>query len=357
MNPLAGGAEIATYEIAKRIVKLGNSVHLICSGYPKCRKHEVIDGIEVTRLGNSYSLYILAIFHYLKRLRGKYDVIVDEVNTIPFFTSVYIRNTPKIVYIHQVSAEEVKYCLPQPLSALVCSWQFLMPTMYKDSFFITVSLSTAIDLIKLGVPKQRIRIVWNGVDHKIYRPGSIKSPFPHILYVGRLKAYKRIDDAIKAFNLVLKKVPNAKFSIVGRGDFKVELKRLVKHLNLENHVEFYGYVGEEMKVRLMQKAHVLVYPSIREGFGLSIIEAAACGTPSVAYDVPGLRDSIRHGETGILVRLGDIEALAEALISLLMDDELRKKMSQNALKWSKKFTWDKTAEDFLKVVKSVVDEG
>jgi len=154
---------------------------------------------------------------------------------------------------------------------------------------------------------------------------------------------------------VVQVLPSSKLSIAGRGEleYERELKQLTKDLNLEDSVAFHGYVSEEEKIRLMQRSHILVLPSQREGFGLVIIEANACETPVVATDAPGLRDSIIDGETGLLVPYGDVEALAEAVLMALTDGETRKRLALDATEWSKRFNWNRTAQEFIEILEGV----
>jgi len=154
---------------------------------------------------------------------------------------------------------------------------------------------------------------------------------------------------------VADEMPDAKLIIAGDGEVKPELRGLIEGLGLEDRVELRGRVSEVEKLRLLQESWVLVQTSRKEGFGLTVLEANACGTPAVGYDVPGLRDSIRHGETGILVPSGDVEALAEAVATLLTDDGFREKLSKNALEWSRQFSWDRSAEEFKELLKGVID--
>lgn len=354
-HPQAGGAEKVTYELAKRFTEWGCHVQLLCGNYPNGQKHDNIDGIKITRLGGKYSLYSLAAVYYQRKLRGKYDVIIDEINTVPFFTPLYVKE-PKLAFIHQLAAEILFEELPLVQAKF---WAFMEPwvlRLYKDTSIITVSESTKEDLIRIGIPPSNIYKITEGLDHGVYVPCGEKSSYPHVLFVGRIKRFKGIHHLIKAMKLIVEKLPNARLSIVGRGDLEywVELKWLTKALKLENNVVFHGYVSEEEKIKLMQHAHALVLPSQREGFGLVVIEANACGTAAIATDVPGLRDAVAKDETGIFVPYGNIRALTAAVERMLTDEELRERLSRNAVKWAKRFSWDRTATEALSVIRKVV---
>jgi len=229
----------------------------------------------------------------------------------------------------------------------------LMLKFYKKKQMITVSESSKSELEKLGFSD--IEIVYNGIDHKSLTEflKLKKSDEPIIIYLGRLKKYKRVDHIIKAFKTVKNKIHNVKLWIVGLGDEKDKLEKLVKDLKL-NDVIFWGYASEKEKFELLRRAWIYVICSEKEGFGISVIEANALETPVVGYRVPGLVDSIKDGYNGLLVEDGDIEKLAVTLVNLLKNDNLRKKLSKNAIEWAKQFSWDRSAEEFERVLERVL---
>ncbi len=182
-----------------------------------------------------------------------------------------------------------------------------------------------------------------------------KSECPTVVYVGRIKAYKRLDHLIKAFKIVKDEVENCKLIIAGKGNQK-PLKKLAFELGFNSSVEFYGEVSEDEKLRLLREAWVFVSPSMKEGWGITVIEANACGTPAVAYDVAGLHDSVQDGVTGLLVDNGNVKALAQTIIEVIEDEMLRLRLSKNALEYVKGFSWDRSSEEFLTVLELVVNE-
>jgi len=355
LHPSAGGAEVVTREVARRLASQGHEVHLVCANYWGGKRHDRIYDVEITRLGGAITLYPMAAIYYQGKLRGRFDVVVDEINTVPFFTPLYVKE-PKVVLIHQLAAE----ILFEELSwARAKFWSIMEPwalRLYKNQPLLTVSQSTKKDLTNLGIPGRNIRVIHEGLDHNLYRPGRGKSSYPHVIYIGRIKQFKGIHFIVEAMKHVVKILPNAKLSIAGRGDIKYEakLRELAKNLKLEKNVEFHGYLTEERKIRLLQEAHILAMASTREGFGLSVIEANACGTPSVVTDVPGLRDSVIKDETGIIVPYGNTLALGNAIVDLLSNNELRERLSQNAITWAKQFDWDKTTSEVLGNIKEVM---
>ncbi|MDY6866126.1 MAG: glycosyltransferase family 4 protein [Halobacteriota archaeon] len=348
-NPDAGGAEVFTHENAKRFVEKGNEVTLFTSRFEGCKSNEIIDGVEVFRDGGKYTVYLKARKYYKERFMGKYDVVIDQINTVPFFTPWYVKE-PIVVLIHQLAREFWFYETKFPISLLGYLLEPVHLRVYKNRPTITVSNSTKEDLMDLGFSDTYI--ISEGVNFKPLEKISGKEEDPTLIFVGRLKRAKMPDHAIKAFRIVKKKLPNAKLWIVGDGYFRGKLEKL----NTGDDTKFFGYIPEYEKLELMRRAHCILVPGIREGWGLIVTEANAMGTPAIAYNVNGLRDSVRNGETGLLVESGNIDAFAGAIVKILKDDMLREELTNNALKWSKGFTWERSAEEFLKVFEGVVDK-
>lgn len=353
-HPWAGGAELHIHEIAKQWVKHGHKVTLFCARYDGAKSFEELDGIEIMRKGGKFSVYLFAVWAYLTQLRKRnYDLIVDDINGIPWFTPVFTRK-PKVAIVHHLVKDIFFTELPLLLALIGYSIEACLPFFYRKTPIITVSESSHREMVTAGIPEKHITIVNKGIDHRIYNPnGYSKSPFPHILYLGRLRDYKRLDLLIKVMPPIIQEIPNVKLSIVGTGEAEDSLKTLTTDLRLDGSIAVYGYATEEEKVKFLQNAWLFVNPSEKEGWGLTIIEANACGTPAVAFDVPGLRDSIKDGQTGLLVAEGDSDALAVTIVKLLKDDTLRAELSMAALNYTQQFSWDKTAEEFMTVLERV----
>ena len=363
-HPAAGGAERYTYEIAKRLVKRGHGVTLFTSRYPQAKSHEEIDGIEIVRWGTIKTVYAHAYYQYKKHLKDKCDLIIEEINgNIPWLTPIYAKK-PVVVLRYQVEYSGpngfYKSVLPYEVSLPIALALYYGEAAYLKLYsklkipFITISQSTKQDLIANGIPRSRIHLVMCGLD--IRQLNSIgeakKEKKPIIIFIGRMQRSKRPHHVIEAFKIIKKKIPSCRLWIIGTGYFSEKLQK-----NAPKDAKFFGKVSEREKIDLLKKTKVLIAPSIREGWGLVVLEANACGTPAIAYDVPGLRDSIVDGKTGILVKEnGNIEKLAEAVMKVLKDEKLRKRLSKNALVWSKRFSWDKSAEEFLKIIERVEDK-
>lgn len=353
-NPKSGGAEKVTYEVAKRWIKNGNNVHIICSNYKYGKKNDYIDKIKITRMGNLYSIFFLTPFYYLFILKEKYDVVIDQINTVPFFAHFYSK-TPTLAFIHQLAADVVYHRFPRSVASI---WNIIEPKLlklYHNKHFVTVSNSTKNDLLNIGIKQEKIHIISLGIDHNLHNPGT-RAKHPLLLYAGRIERNKRIHSIVESMKKIIQVVPKTHFSIIGRGSprYIKELNILIQNLGLEERVTFHGFLEESKKIEFMQKAWLLTLPSQREGFGLVVIEANACGTPAIVTDVPGLRDSVKHNVTGIIVPLIDNDAMTEEMIKLLKNEQTINFLSKNAIEWAENFTWENTAIEFLNYINLVM---
>ena len=352
-NPEAGGAEVHLHEIFKRITPRAE-VTLVSSKFKGCLKSETIDGIKVIRVGNKFLFNFAAFWHFVTVLKNEsFDIIVDDVSKVPLFTPLYVRN-PLLAIIHHIHGKTLFKELPFLMALYVYSSEKLIPIFYKKTPFVAGSKSTEEELVGMGIPESNIRNIRYAANHDGFASGS-KSAKPLVTYFGRVKRYKQLDHLIEAFKIVRENMPQVGLAIAGKGDDYIMLERLVKDWHLESSVELVGEVSDKEKAKLLQQAWVFVTPSMKEGWGITVLEANACGTPAIAYDVPGLRDSIRDGETGLLVPSGDIEELAEAIIKLLADTELRERLSRNALYWASSFGWDRSAGEYMRVISGMAN--
>ncbi|MFC1693364.1 glycosyltransferase family 4 protein [Candidatus Latescibacterota bacterium] len=356
-NPMAGGAEVHLTEIFRRFVKRGDEVTLVSSGFKGGGKRDDYEGIRIVRTGSreTYNFTVPWVMQRLERAE-RFDIVVEDINKIPLFTPLYLKK-PLLVMIPHLFGSTVY----RETNHLVASYVYLMekpiPRVYRDAHFEVISESTARDLEKRGINPKRISVVYCGIDHDTYSadPSAEKFDQPTILYVGRIKRYKSIDVIIRALPEVLKAVPDARLAIVGSGDNIDDLKHLALTMNVTNRVIFTGFISPEEKVDWMRRSHVIVNSSPKEGWGLTNIEANACGTPAVVSDADGLRDSVKDGETGLIFPYGDHYALAGQLIKILHDNEMRGKLSENAVKWAKTFMWDDAARKTMQIVDEIME--
>jgi glycosyltransferase involved in cell wall biosynthesis len=358
-NPQAGGAEVHLQEILRRIARRNHNVTLLCSGYTGCVPSEEIDGIRIIRRGSRFNFNFVAPFALKSLLREEnWDIVVEDINKIPFYTPLYI-NLPLLVVIPHLFSDSVFKEINFVLGLYIYLSEKPISWLYKRFQTMVISESTKEDLVKRGLSPENVHVVHCGIDQNHYRLSSSPQKYsdPTVIYLGRLKKYKSVDHLLKAFALVLKTIPAARLMVVGEGDYKDELKGLARNLSLEGKVEFTGYVDEEEKVKRLQQAWVAVYPSLKEGWGLTNIEANACGTPVVASNVPGLRDSVVTGKTGLLYEYGNVPEFSGCLVSILSDEKLRQGLIQGGLDWAKEFSWDKAAEKTLELMELAISTG
>lgn len=358
-NPQAGGAEVHLHEIFSRVVRMGHQVTLFCSSFEGASREEMIDGIRVIREGGRYFFNFLVPLRYWNRFRREgYDVVLDDMNKIPFFTPLYVQE-PLAVIVHHFFGAVIfrEAILPLALYVYLAERAGIAACRRRVPAF-AVSPSTRDELLRRGFRAARIEIVPNCVDHGRYRPtGIARSPTPLVGYMGRLKKYKSVDHLLRAFKLFRQSVPDARMVIIGEGDNRAELERSAGRLGISGAVQFSGFVSEEEKVRLLQEVWYLVNPSSVEGWGLTVIEANACGTAVIASDVPGLRDAIKDGETGMLYPYGDIGNLVEKMIRLARDSQLRERMGAAARAWAGSFDWERVAALTVQLLTKQTGQG
>lgn len=360
-NPSSGGAEILTHEIAKRWVSWGHNVIQFSSAFPGCKPEETIDGVKIIRRGRPdvrsvfASVHFQAFWYYQKECKGCIDVVVDEIHGIPFFTPWYVRER-KVVLICEVAGELWKKVFGPFFGAIGEKVEKLyLRNVYRKIPCLTISVSTEQDLVRYGVLENNITILPMGITApKHFRLGG-KETKPTVIFVGRLTPQKGIEDAISAFREIKRKLPGAQFWIVGRGDegYVRVLKKLCRKFGIYKNIRFFGFVSESKKFELMAKSHVLIHPSLREGFGLTIPEAGFVGTPAVGYNSHGIRDLIKNDRNGILLDQNSPETLAQETIFLLQDKKRYKELIRGARKEARVYNWNKTARTAVSILKTL----
>jgi len=357
LSPHAGGAEIHLHEIFGRLAERGHSVTLLASGWPGGPRRALVDGIEVHRVGGRYTFPLHARRAY-RRLAGRgYDVIVEDVNKLPLFTPRW-SDTPVVCLVPHLFGTTAFAQETWPVAATVWFAERAMPRVYAQCPVVVISASTAEDLVARGFARDRITVSYPGIDHEKCRPGPSgaggeRAPEALLAYVGRLKRYKSVDVVLRALGQLADRGNGVRFVVAGKGDDRERLESITAELGIEALVDFSGYVSEADKVSLFRRAWANVYPSPKEGWGITNIEAAACGTPSLASDAPGLRESVVDAETGRLVPYGDVEAWAKAIDDLAADVRDVDRMGRAAVEFAARFTWEKTANEIEAVLRSI----
>jgi glycosyltransferase involved in cell wall biosynthesis len=355
-NPNAGGAEVHLHEVFCRIAAMGHRVTLFCSSFTGAPREETIDGLDVIREGGRYLFNLRPLLAYLRRFRReRFDVIVDDLNKIPFFLPAYVAEPVCCVTHHLFDTSIFRETNPALASYVYLTERSAIASYCRRRVpFIVGSPSTKEELVRRGCRAEDVTVVHYAVDHATHRrTGVPKNPVPLIGYFGRLKRYKSVHHLLEALPGVVAEVPDLKVMIVGEGDDRPRLEAIAREKGLSRLVEFTGYVSEERKMELLQQMWCKVMTSSKEGWGLTVLEANACGTPVVASRVPGLRDAVRDGETGLLYAFGEVPELAGKIIRLLKDHAYREELSAEALRWSHTFTWEKAAVETLAVLKNV----
>ncbi len=351
-NPLAGGAEVHLHEVFSRIARRGHEVTLLCSRFEGSAEEEMIDGLRVVRHGNR-SLFNYSVPASYRRLgAGTFDIVVEDLNKIPFFTPLFVRG-PLVGIGHHLFRTSIYREANPAVATYVFAMEWLALRLYarRNIPFLVNSPSTLQDFADRGLPRDSLTVAYLAVDHDLFHPTGVPtSPTPLIGCFGRLKRYKSIDVLLRALPAVLAKVPELRAVIVGEGDDRPRLEKITRELGLEAAVRFTGFVTDDTKILLLQQMWWKVATSVKEGWGLTVTEANACGTPVIASDVPGLRDAVRDGETGVLVPYGDSTALSTKLLELLGNPAERERMSRNALAYAATFTWNNAADTTLGVL-------
>ena len=292
-HPKAGGAEVYTHRVAEEWVKEGHHVTLFCAAVEGQPEAEEVRGVQIIRRGSRYSVYREGREYYRCEGRGYFDLVIDEINTRPFFAQKWVDDAPVVALAHQVCRELWFYQTPWPV-ALVGRY-LLEPywlRQYGDVPMITVSESSRLSLEQYGV--RHVAVVPQGCDELYTFRNVPREAAPTVVFVGRLEAHKRPDHAIKSFQLLHDQIPEAKMWVIGSGPMAKKLQKTAP-----TGVEFLGRLSNHEKMSYLARAHVLIATSIREGWGLIVTEAASVGTPTIAYEVDGLRDSVR-AHKGIL---------------------------------------------------------
>lgn len=346
-NPFAGGAEVYLYEIFSRLINRGHTVNLLVSRAPGQTRHEILDGFNIYRIGRreNFNFFVPAALRSLLR-HNKIDIVVDDLNKIPFYSPLFTRK--KVVPMLMHLFRKAIYRETNPIFA---SYVFLTETLirwlYPSSGFVSISESTAEDLRGLGI-NNKIDVVHCGVPPQPDLSG-IKRQKNMVAYVGRVKKYKSIEHFIHAVAKI-KKHKDIEAVIVGDGDARAELEDLSRQLKLD--IKFTGFVSEKEKYRIYSAARIVVQPSVKEGWGLTAIEAQSCGTPVVCADSPGLREVVVHGKGGFLYPYGDIETFAARITELLDDDAMWHSFTKAAQQRARRFSWDSAALKLEKVLQN-----
>jgi glycosyltransferase involved in cell wall biosynthesis len=344
-HPRAGGAETHVFEIMSRLVRRGHSVTHLASSFPGGSRSEVVDGVTVRRLGGLARYYPAAALACARATRaGDFDVVVECLNKLPYFSPLYSR-VPVLAFCQHLFGETAFVQVAWPIAATVFGAEKLIPFAYRQQRFVAASDSTRSDLMKRGISGERIDVSVPG----IRRPRLVGRPLRdrprRVIYVGRIERYKRLDVMLRALAPLVADFPDLEIAVIGRGGDRARIEALARDLGLEPRTRFLGFVEDDERDRWLAESRVCVCASEKEGWGITVIESNAVGTPVVASDAPGLRDSVRHGETGWLAPIGDASAFGARIAQVLAADDAAEALARRGMEWAQRFDWDVSARE------------
>jgi len=364
-HPLAGGAELVNEEIAKRLVRDGHQVIILTAGFHGGKSEEEIAvqcnpdlkiencKLKIIRLGSRYTVYWQAYKYYKKNLAGWADLVIDEVNTIPFFAKFYTKEK-NILFIHQLCREIWFYQMSFPLNIFGYILEPLYLWLLRDRKVITVSESSKKDLLKNGFKAENIRLISEGIEIEPINDlkDVIKFEKPTILALGAIKTMKRTDHIIRAFEICKVTVSNLQLLVAGssEGKYGAKVLKMIEKSKYIDSINFLGKVSKEKKIELMQKAHLLVVTSVKEGWGLVVTEANSQGTPAVVYGVDGLRDAVKNNQTGLVCGQNTPENMDKKIVNLLNNKEKYQTLRINAWQWSKEINFENSYKQFVSII-------
>jgi glycosyltransferase involved in cell wall biosynthesis len=357
-NPYAGGAEIHLHEMFGRLASRGHRVLLLCSGYDGAPAEDRLDGMDVIRVGGRYTFNLVLPAVLRRRLAGRrFDVVVEALNKVPLCTPLFAP-APVLGIGHHLFGATIFREVPPPLSLYVLAGELAVPWVYRGVNMEVISESTGQDFVARGLDPDRIRVVHVGIDRAQYCPDEARrSGGPMLLALGRVRKYKGLDLVVDAVaRLARSGLPDLRLVVAGTGNYLESLKKHARDTGAADFVQFAGRVTEEEKVELYRQAWALVMTSPKEGWGLTCLEAQACGTPVIASDSPGLREAVRHETGGLLVPHGNADRLAEAMRRIVTDAELRERLKRGALSFAAEFSWDRAADGTLDLIESTLAE-
>lgn len=354
-NPLAGGAELVNEELGRRLAADGHKVTFVVGSFGRAKKEEVVDGYRVIRVGNWRTVSWHAFWHYRKHLCNWPDLVIDEINTLPFFACFYVKK-PVILFVHQLARQVWFYQLPLLAAAV---GYFLEPAylwLLRKNRVITVSQSTKQDLLRFGFNADKIKIISEGIAIEPARDlAQIKKyPKPTILSLNLIRPMKRTHHIVRAFEIAKEKIKDLQLLVAGEavGGYGKKVLKMIARSSHHSSIEYLGRVSEETKIEILQKSHLVCIASVKEGWSLVVTEAASQGTPAVAYNIDGVRDSIKNNQTGILCGKNTPQNLAKNIVSLLHDREYYRRLQYRGWQLSRKVNFEKSYRQFVRLVKN-----
>lgn len=363
-SPTAGGAEVQTHEMLSRTNHDKYRIIHLAAMYEGLAESECVDQVNYIRKGNVFTVIWYAFLYY-KRNKENIDYVLDQCNTHRFFTPLWVKRDKRIFYIHQLTREIWDIMMRFPMSKIGKALETAMLKLNKKDYTIALSESTKADLVKVGFDDSKITIIPIGVDFKPWNSQDFleKEKNPTFVYVGRYASYKGIDVAVEAFGRLKEDYPDAKLWILGKKNEKYVEECLLPISNIyhlswgaageEADIICWGFVSEQEKLNLLSRATALLFPSVREGWGIPITEAGDVGTPSIVFDSPGIRDAVDFGKAGYMCSKNDADGLLEQMLLVIQKPDMYVEKRKKAYDFSGQFQWEKNGAKFEEVLEKL----
>lgn len=375
--PKAGGAEVHTHEMLRRADKKKYRIYHYCPRNPGQPEFEIIDGVTYIRYGNAFTVILGAMKFYCINHK-RIDFVIDQCNTHRFFTPFWVERGKRIFYIHQLTKEIWDYSAKFPLNKLGKWSEEWMLRLNRNDAVITVSNSTRQELIERGYQAEKIKIIHNGVSFEPWKKEKWydKEQDPTFIYAGRYSPYKGIDVSIRAFVELKKRNPKVKLWIIGKKDQRYLNKFILpicekyglqwvdiqkdkdgnETEQQQGDIISWGYVSENKKLELLSRAWALLFPSIREGWGIPVTEAGCVGTPCIVFNSHGISEAIDEGKAGYLCEQNSVEGLLEQMSLVISNKTLYSDKREKAYQYSSQFIWDEVGMEFGRFIDMLYNE-
>lgn len=353
-HPEGGGSELFVERVAEYLAGQGWDTTICCASYPDAVPDEVRNGVRMRRRGGRLTVYLHGLTYLLSRRGHHTDIVVDVQNGVPFLSPLVRRRTV-IALVHHVHREQWQIIYPGVIGHFgwwLESW--LAPRLYRRRRYVTVSEASRHDLIGLGVEADRIDVIHNGID--VPQPHHVqpRANVPTVCVLGRLVPHKQVEHALEITARTRAAIPDLRVDIVGEGWWREPLVARAVELGVDNLVTFHGSVSDAERDALLDRAWLLLAPSVKEGWGIAIMEAAARGVPAIAYtSAGGVCESIVDGETGFLA--DDLDGLAKRTEELLIYRSLRERMGARACARAADYDWGTTGTAFNQLLERELD--
>ena len=342
-NPKAGGAERTILEVGRRLVKDGHELTLLSGGFKGCNKVDKIDGISVIRYGRKIGIHLVVPILLIK---NSYDLVINDLGHAVPWPSTFLEKGKRVVFFRHLHARSLPGQVNPILAKIITAVEKTYPIIYRDTPFVTESSTSRNDLLKMSIKGENIEVIPPGVDHERFKPGE-KTEFPSLVYFGGMREYKRPEVSIYLTYELSKIFPDIRLYFVGDGQGIEKVKRLTSELGIESNVQFMGKLEDDILASTVTESWINIHSSVTEGWAYSVLESASAGTPTVAYDVPGISDSIRNGKNGIKVKDGNLHDLLDAAL-MILEDPLQWWVSSHEV--AEEYGWNETVRSWEKLV-------